>query len=324
MESSPYVVIGAGAIGGGVAGMMHRAGCDVTLIARGDNLAALRDRGLGLQVGHANYRIGLPVAGHLSEIDWSRSPIVFVAVKSHQTGAVLADLAPYLADAAALFSLQNGVANEPALLRAHGQVHGVSVFMPATYLNPGEVVIHSAGVVPGILDLGTYPHGIDQTDQVVAHDLVSAGFESVARADIMAWKYRKLLMNLGNAVDAACAPDEGARELRTRALAEGEQVLAAAGIAVVDADEERARRGDRLDPMVGRENAGSSTWQSLARGTGDAEVDYLNGEIVLLGRLYGIATPVNEALRRACAQLAYQGRPPRSLQSADILRDAGA
>ena len=50
---------------------------------------------------------------------------------------------------------------------------------------------------PGVLDLETYPHGLDQTDRLVANDLESAGFESVPRADIMAWKYRKLLMNLG-------------------------------------------------------------------------------------------------------------------------------
>jgi 2-dehydropantoate 2-reductase len=302
--------------------MMHRAGCDVTVIARGDNLAALRDHGLQLQVGHDKYRVDVQVAGHPSEIDWSRSPIIFVAVKSHQTSAVLADLAPWLPDASALFSLQNGVANEPAMLRVAERVHGVSVFMPATYLKPGEVVIHSAGV-PGMLDLGTYPHGIDQTDHLVANDLVSAGFDSVPRADIMAWKYRKLLMNLGNAVDASCAPDDDARELRARALAEGEQVLAAAGIAVIDADAERERRGDKLQPMIGRQSAGSSTWQSLARGTGDAEVDYLNGEIVLLGRLHGIATPVNEALRRACASLAHEGKPPRSLSGAEILRGVG-
>jgi len=320
MESSPYVIVGAGAIGGGIAGLMHRAGCDVTVIARGDNLAALRAQGLRLQVGHEKYRVDVPVAGHPSEVDWSRSPILFVAVKSQQTGAVLADLAPFLPQAAALFSLQNGVANEPAMLRVAGRVHGVSVFMPATYLNPGEVMIHSAGV-PGVLDLGTYPHGIDEIDHRVARDLETAGFESVPRADIMAWKYRKLLMNLGNAVDAACAPDDGARELRARALAEGEQVLDAAGIFVVGADEERERRGDKLQPIIGRESAGSSTWQSLARGTGDAEVDYLNGEIVLLGRLHGIATPVNEALRRACALLAHAGMPPRSLTSAEILRE---
>ena len=49
---------------------------------------------------------------------------------------------------------------------------------------------------------------------------------------------------------------------------------------------------------------GASSWQSLARGTGSIEADYLNGEIVLLGRLHGVATPVNAALQR----LANHGR----------------
>ena len=51
------------------------------------------------------------------------------------------------------------------------------------------------------------------------------------------------------------------------------------------------RRGDllRLGPVGGRERGGGSSWQSLARGSGTIEADYLNGEIVLLGRLHGFA-----------------------------------
>ena len=57
----------------------------------------------------------------------------------------------------------------------------------------------------------------------------------------------------------------------------------------------------------------SSSRQSLARGTGSTEADYLNGEIVLLGRLHNVATPVNAALQRLANEFAAQRRPPGSL-----------
>ena len=55
---------------------------------------------------------------------------------------------------------------------------------------------------------------------------------------------------------------------------------------------------------------GSSSWQSVLRGTGNVETDYLNGEIVALGRRYGIATPVNELLQRRANEMARQARRP--------------
>ena len=86
------------------------------------------------------------------------------------------------------------------------------------------------------------------------------------------------------------------------AAAEGRAVLEAAGIPHVAEEisdvEGRWRRWGVRD-IDGRRRAGSSTWQSLARGTGALETDYLNGEIVLLGRLHGVPTPINAAAVRA-------------------------
>jgi len=64
---------------------------------------------------------------------------------------------------------------------------------------------------------------------------------------------------------------------------------------------------------------GSSTWQSLVRGSGTTEVDWLNGEIVLLGRLHGIPTPVNELLQRETNAAARANRPPRSMAAEDLV-----
>lgn len=78
----------------------------------------------------------------------------------------------------------------------------------------------------------------------------------------------------------------------------------------------RYRPGRRVG---GARRAGGSTWQSLARGTRTAEADYLNGEIVLLGRLHGVLTPANEAARRLVNQFARDGLAPGTLTPEQFL-----
>jgi 2-dehydropantoate 2-reductase len=127
-------------------------------------------------------------------------------------------------------------------------------------------------------------------------------------------------MNLGNALDALCGWEARSSELYRQAQAEGVACFEAAGMDVQTADEEKARRdgGVSLRPVEGQDRGGSSSWQSLARGTGSIEADFLNGEIVLLGRLHGVPTPVNEVLQRAANTAAREGRAAGSLDLADV------
>lgn len=84
----------------------------------------------------------------------------------------------------------------------------------------------------------------------------------------------------------------------------------------MSAEEDRTRRADHITERDRPSN--SSTWQSLARGSG-VEIDYLSGEIVLLGRLHGVPTPVNEAIQRAVHEIARTGAEPGSLDGAEFL-----
>lgn len=314
-----YVVLGAGAIGGGVGGLLHRAGTDTTLVARGAHLAALREGGLRLTVGHDDeVALPVPTVASATELTWTDDTVVLLAVKSQQTAAALADLLPHLPAGVPVVSLQNGVSNERTLLRHVEHVHGVVVMMPASHLAPGRVTIHSAGT-PALLDIGRYPTGLDDTSRAIAADLEAAGFASVPRPDVMAWKHRKLLMNLGNAVNAACVPDDAATELTRRCREEGERVLATAGIPVTSGVDDLERRGELLRPLVDRDGVGSSSWQSVQRGTGDVEADHLNGEIVLLGRLHGVPTPANELARRTVNDVVRRGAPPQTVSAAGLL-----
>jgi 2-dehydropantoate 2-reductase len=317
-----YVVVGVGAVGGGVAALLHKAGLDVTAVARGEHLARLRAEGLRLSVGHDERLVRLRTVGSVGEVDWHDETVVLLAVKSQQTAAVLADLAAHAPPETPVVCLQNGVSNERAALRHFAHVHAVTVMMPASHLEPGRVVVHSLGA-PGLLDVGSYPAGVDPVDEALSADLRAAGFESLPRPDAMAWKHRKLLMNLGNGVDAACQDGAAAERLVALVREEGERVLRAAGVAVVSREDDLARRGELLRPLVRRDEAGSSTWQSLARRTGDVEVDHLNGEVVLLGRLHGVPTPANELVQRTVNRLARDAGGARALDAADLLTVLG-
>ena len=318
----PLVVYGVGAIGGVIAARLRLAGFDVTAVARGEHLSAIRARGLTLVTQAGTDAVALPAAASARDVDWSAGPVVILAVKSHQTASALDDLSAYAPPGTAVFVAQNGVANEPAALRSFANVYGVTVMLPAAHLDPG-VVIQQSHPVAGILDLGRYPTGHDEPAEQVAATLRASGFHSSVRGDVMAWKYRKLIANLGNGVIAAYRPGPDADELVARARTEAEHVLTAAGIPFVTAEQDALRRGDLLQGSVNDDYL-SSTWQSGARGHTQVETDWFNGEIVLQARLHGLRAPVNEMIQRVTAEHARVGRPVRSLDATAALKKLGA
>ncbi|WP_212831276.1 ketopantoate reductase family protein [Catellatospora sp. TT07R-123] len=312
-----FLVYGAGAVGGAAGALLHEAGHETVLLARGDHLAAIRRDGLTLATPAGRRTVPVAACADPAELP---HPVdaVLLAMKGNDTEAALRALAAAVDPATPVACLQNGVANERAALRLFPNVYAVCVAFPATHLEPGVVVAHSAPT-PGILDLGRYPYGTDGTAELISEALREAGFASSTRPDVMRWKYRKLLVNLSNAVDAVCGRDGGAAELGELLRAEAVAVLDAAGIDYASAEEDRVRRGDTIvrQDVPGTPRGGSSSWQSLARGTGSIEADYLNGEIVLLGRLHGVAAPYNEHARRMANLFAREGRPPASLPAAE-------
>jgi 2-dehydropantoate 2-reductase len=311
-----FVIIGAGAVGGVVAGRLAGAGADVALVARGAHLEAIRRDGLLLRQASGDSVHRLPAHANPAEVDWRPGDVAVLGVKSNDTQGVLEQLPRDVP----VVCLQNGVANERAALRLFPDVYGICVMLPSGHLEPG-VVIAQCAPAPGILDIGRIPGGVDELSGEIAAQLVKAGFVSQPRPDIMRRKYTKLLMNLGNAVEALCGRVEGIDEVAALLRAEGETVLRAAGIAYATAEEDAERRGDilRQVPVAGQIRGGGSTWQSLARGTGSVEADYLNGEIVLLGRLHGVAAPANETARRLVREAARRGDAPGALTPAELL-----
>ncbi len=303
-----YVVYGAGAVGGVIGARLHLAGLDTTLIARGAHLAQIRRSGLVLDGAGGRRVVQPPASDTVADVAWTDDTVVLLCVKSHQTPTALADLVAHAPVETPVVCAQNGVANETEVLRRFPRTYGLTVMLPSLHLEPGTVV-EKCTPVPGILDLGRYPEGVDATAERIAADLRAAGFESAPRADIMGWKYRKLLVNAVGDAGGLAEADEDVAVLRTEVLAEGEAVLAAAGIVAVTAEQDDVRRGDLLRPRADIASyPGNSLRQSLARGL-TSEIDYRAGEIILLGRLHGVPTPVNERLRARVADQEKAQRP---------------
>jgi 2-dehydropantoate 2-reductase len=316
-----FIVYGVGAIGGVLAAKLVLSGADVAGIARGRQLDALKTNGVLLRTPDGEHRVTFPVAEHPRDLALRPDDVILLAIKSQDTAVALEALRDAGARDQAIVCAQNGVDNERAALRLFPNVYAMLVVMPATFIRPGEVAAFG-GPHAGLFDVGRYPHGADAMTDTIVHALNAAGFAAFAQQDAMRSKYGKLLMNLGNVVDAAAGDAASGSDLMRRVRAEGETVLKAAGIAYADIspDNERRRRLMQPQPIAGAERVGSSSAQSLARGTGSIETDYLNGEIVLLGRLHGVPTPLNDGLCRLGRVLITEKRAPGSMDLAGIER----
>jgi len=304
------IIYGVGAVGGTIAVQLSSAGYEVLGIARGRQLEAVRQGGLTLHTPQGSRSAGFPVHEHPAEIGFRSGDVVFLTMKGQDTPDALMQLKSAGASGLPVFCFQNGVANEPLALRFFDDVYGATVMLPAEMNAPGEISAYFSPK-PGGFDIGRFPSGIDGMARDVGHALETAGFIVTLREDVMASKYRKLLMNLRNIVEAAIGDETVRDEWSKRARIEAEGVLRAVGIAW-DQTDSAARDILKVTDIEGRKSSGSSTFQSVARGTGSVETDYLNGEIVLLGRLHGIATPVNSAFCRLSTELASGRRKPRS------------
>jgi len=314
-----FVVMGAGAVGGVVGGRLAQHGHDVVLVARGAHRDAIAADGLLIRSPDSEVRVPVPVVGHPEELDLSVDDVVLLTVKGQDTRAALDALAGGPPDLA-IACLQNGVDNERQVLRRTPNAYAVPVMLPATHLQPG-VVDASSSPVTGILDIGRYPSDVDGRAEAISAAFGSSTFSSMTQPAVMRFKWSKLLMNLGNALEAAIGPIGRSSEFYAAARVEAEAVLAAAGVDCASLEEDTARRGDliSLRPIAGQRRGGGSSWQSLARGTGSIEVDQLNGEIVLLGRLHRVATPVNALLQGVANELA-RGKAAPGLLTEDELR----
>jgi len=312
-----FVFYGLGAIGGGLAAILARSGRDVIGIARGAQLEAVKAGGLRVRAPEIDEIVKFPCVGAPSEIDFRPDDVIFLTMKTQDTKAALEDLRKCGVRDQAIVCTQNGIENERLALRVFPNVYGAVVMMPVDFVKPGEVAINCSPKL-GVFNIGRYPQGVDVVAEDVCRALDSAGFAGFPDSDVMPGKYGKLLLNLSNVLDAAGGEPGRKSDLSKMASVEAKQVLETCGIAYTT----DYRRDDlmRMTPVPGVKRTGSSSAQSLVRGAGSIETDYLNGEIVLTGRLNGVPAPVNEFLCELGRRLVVEGIAPGSLSAEELQR----
>jgi 2-dehydropantoate 2-reductase len=320
-SSQRYVVYGAGAIGSGMGGHLYRTGYEVLLVGRPAHVQQIRSDGLRLITPDETFTLPVPAVTTAAEAGFRAGDVILLCVKAQDTDTALVEIRAAGGDPQSLPILccQNSITNEPAALRYFRQVYGVLVVVPGVFLEPGVVHNPIRGNA-GYLEIGRFPEGVDDVASEAAAALSRAGYVARTSPVVMALKGSKTLGNLGNAMGAVTDGRGDSKAFMAAVRQEAKACFRAAGIPWEEEEAFQARtksaRGETSLPP-GQRNLGS-TWQSLMRGGGAVETDYLNGEIVRLGRIHGISTPHNELLQEVANAMAVAGEKPGRYTAHDL------
>lgn len=307
MTLSPHpkiAVIGAGAVGSLIGGLLARAGEDVTLVARPAHAEAIRAKGLRIEGILGEQTVVVKAAEALN----FRPDLALLAVKTQDIESACRPISAYLREATVI-TLQNGVRSDEivaSLLPQENIVSGV-VMLNAQFLKPGEIT-YARG---RFLVIGE-PFGPNGQRVKDVQALLQRAIRTEISNDVRGAHWTKLLMNnLANGLEAMtgsnvreCMHHPGLRRIGVLTLKEGYRAVKRAGLRLAPLPGIPASAliliirsplpvaSWVLSLFMGSLKTLSSTLQSLVRGR-PTEIDYLNGEIVRLGRTVGMATPYN-------------------------------
>ncbi|MGC0366617.1 2-dehydropantoate 2-reductase [Rhodococcus sp. 27YEA15] len=317
------VVIGPGATGGAIAAELHLHGAEVVVVARGAELAAIRERGLIYHTPQGTSTVRLNTIGGPEEIELTDRDVLVLTTKSQDAEQALRTWAwrpvtmtsgdtGRVGDVLPLVTVQNGLNTDRAALRWFKSVIAGTIYCPGGKETVGEIANYGADKRL-LLWVGNYPNGHidDRLREVVAAFRVAPTLGVQAIDDIVGVKAWKLSYNTVNGLEPVFAPSARRDELKDGLFREALAVFAALGIELVDPIGSGLSEWTReaIDGSIeGRVRPGNSTLQSFLRRS-PLETDYLNGEIVLLGRQHGIPTPLNEALQSLSAEAFENGLP---------------
>jgi 2-dehydropantoate 2-reductase len=290
-------VIGAGGVGGYFGGRLAAGGTDVTFVARGAHLAAMRSRGLRITSPLGDATIENPKAvDDIAKLD--NVDLVMVAVKLWDTESVAATLKPLVARGASVVSFQNGIDKDEVLRRhvpAAAIIGGVSYI--SSFIAEAGVIQHNGTMQR--LAFGEFDGTITPRVQALQDACAAARIDAVSSDAIerLIWEKYVFLVGLSGATSAMRKPIGPIRENpRTRAFLLGlmnevAAVARARGIPLRHGfAEERLAFFDTLPPTMT-----SSMHNDLDRGN-RLELNWLSGGAAKLGDELGVPTPMNRAV----------------------------
>lgn len=284
-------IFGAGAIGAYYGARMSEGGSDVSLIARGSHLEALRERGLTIVAPERTSEHRLLATddpGEIGPVD-----VVLFCVKSYDTEATATRLGPLLRDGTAVVSLQNGVDNEEKIAAAIGWEHilGGSAYILAGVREPG--VVEASG--PRRIVFGEWSGG-EPSDRVraIVEVCERGGIGAEAAADVRAAKWEKFtLLAAFSAMTASVRLGLG--EIRDAPAAKAMLHALMTEVWIVGRSEGVNLTADLVERQFGllisqAPDATSSLYRDLITGH-RMELEALQGTVIRLGRRHGVPTP---------------------------------
>jgi len=306
-------VIGAGAVGGTLAALLDRAGHDVEVTARGDNLAAIKQHGLRLDGGWGEHTAHVEAHETLAWIGAPEPDFAILATKAQDAAAALRANREVLGSVPVLVA-RNGLGGlevARSVLPESPLLGGLALFA-ASYLEPGRVTVTAA--LPLIVGaaLGTP----DEVFERVVGALEEAIPVEVTH-DIVGAQWTKLLINHINALPAITSlsvqeviADPRLRRIMTASMRETVRVARRLGVRFAKVQGVNGRvlgaigsaplafgawfprtLGSRMGTVP---NPGS-TLQSIRRGQ-LTEIDFLNGAVVAAAKQGGVDAPINAQL----------------------------
>jgi 2-dehydropantoate 2-reductase len=291
-------VLGAGAMGSSIGGLLADAGSEVYLIDTwAEHVHAMNSQGLKLRVGSVDRTVKVRAATGCRGI--GQAGLIIVLVKSYHTKEAIEHADPIIGDKTVIMSLQNGLGNEEIIGEVVGKEHvvGGRTFAGGSVLAPGHVIANTTGKQTYIGELdGT------TTERVIriAEEFKRAGILITVSSNIVGIMWDKLLVNV--ATGALCGitrlPYGGLYKVpelmdcALEAVSEGIAVAKASGVKLSMKDPREAwfKASEGLP-----EDFKPSLSQSLEKGL-RTEIDFINGAIVRLGEKYKVPTPVNKTL----------------------------
>jgi len=308
-------VMGSGGLGGLYGGRLAHAGCDVTFIARGAHLAAMRQHGLAIESEpHGTIHLS-PVRATDDPAAVGPADLVLVAVKLWDTEDAVRAIRPLVGPHTAVMSLQNGVIRDDTLRSAFGAaaVMGGVAYVATQLARPG--VIRQTGPMQRLV-FGEYDGRRSARAERLLDVLVRAGIQAEISDDIRRTLWEKFVFLVGlSGTTATMRSTIGpirshprSRAFLRALLEETVAVGRAHGVRLPERyGDDRLAFLDTVPPDMT-----SSMHHDLERGN-RLEVAWLSGGVVQLGEAVHVATPANRAV---CDILAIHanGPPPGKSQ----------
>ena len=291
-------ILGAGALGSSLGGVLTEAGLDVCLIDTWtEHVNAMNRQGLKLREDFSERTVKVRAATDCRGI--GPADLILVLVKSYHTKEAIKNAGPIIGDQTVVLSFQNGLGNEDILAEVVGKEHviGGRTFAGGVMLGPGHVM---AGCKGKQTYVGELDGRITERVNEIARQFNQAGLETIISANIVGIMWDKLLINVATgALSGITRLPYGelyqvkeVMDCALEAVSEAIAVAKAMGVKLTITDPKKIwlKAAENLPPGFK-----ASMLQDIEKGS-RTEIESINGSVVRLGERHGVPTPVNKAL----------------------------